>query len=58
MASIEAMVRVVVEYRILFIPFGTYKRIGEVAILTIWGMPVYKRVGKVSSIFGIVRHAP
>ncbi|MCV0420135.1 MAG: hypothetical protein K5804_17980 [Microbacterium sp.] len=45
------------KYRIVFIPFATYKRVGEVSILTVLGMPVYRRVGDIRSLFGIGYHA-
>lgn len=57
MAKLEAIVTVHKCYALFLFPVATYRSAGEAAILTIFGMPVYKRIGKVSSILGWVRHA-
>ena len=57
MAKIEAIVSVHKCYALILFPIATYRSVGEVAILTILGIPVYKQVGGVSSICGWVRHA-
>lgn len=37
-----------VRYCLVFFPIATYKRVGEtIALLTVFGLPVYKRVGNV-----------
>lgn len=57
MAKIEPMVIVQTEYRFVFIPFATYKRVDDIRLLTVFGLPIYKRVGDARSIFGVVFHA-
>lgn len=57
MAIIEAVVTFKHTYVLVFIPFATYKRVGEVALLTVFGLPVYKRAGDARSLFGIAYHA-
>lgn len=57
MAKLEAIVSVHIDYALVIFPVATYRRVGDVAILTVLGLPVYKRVGDVSSILGWVRHA-
>lgn len=57
MAIIDAVVTFKKHYVLVFIPFATYKQVGEVALLTVFGLPVYKRAGHVRSLFGIVYHA-
>lgn len=52
MAKIEPIVKIVEDYRIIFIPVASYRRIGEAEILKVFGIPVWKRVGVVSSLFG------
>jgi len=41
-----------VKYKILFIPFATFTRVGEIELLTILGIHVYERVGDVCGVFG------
>lgn len=53
----EITVGLHVEYRIVFFPFATFKRIGDVAILTVLGIPVYKRAGGARGLFGVVWRA-
>ena len=57
MAKIDPMVIVQTEYRFVFIPFATYKRVGDIRLLTVFGIPLYKRVGDARSLFGVVYHA-
>lgn len=45
------------QYVFVIIPFATYKRVGDIGILTVFSMPVFKHVGSAWSLFGIVRHA-
>lgn len=45
------------QYQIIFFPFATYKRIGDVELLTVLGIHVYKRVGETTSLLGFVRKA-
>ena len=43
----------VIHYYLVFLPFATYKRVGEAVVLTVFGMVVYRRVGTVRNICGI-----
>ena len=52
MAKIDSLV-VNTEYRLIFFPFATYKRVGEVALLIVFGVPVYRRVGDTRQLLGI-----
>jgi hypothetical protein len=40
---------------IFFIPFGKYTRVGEIAKLTIFGLPVYQRVGDAKQVLWWVK---
>lgn len=42
-------------YCIFLFPVATFKRIGEACVLTVFGMPVYKRIGDVSWLLGFTR---
>lgn len=35
----------VTQYRLVFFPVATYRRCGDMAILTVLGIPMYKRCG-------------
>ena len=41
-------------YFFVFFPIATYTRVGDVSLLTIFGIPVYKKVGDLKAIFNIV----
>ena len=59
MAKLESItVATQTKYVFVIFPFATYRRIGEVGILTVLGFPVYKRVGSACSIFGVIFNAP
>lgn len=53
----EITVGLHVEYRIVFFPFATFKRVGPMALLTVLGIPVYKQTGDARSLFGMIWHA-
>lgn len=57
MAIIDAVVTFKKHYVLVFVPFATYKQVGEVALLTVFGLPVFKRVGDSRSLLGIVYRA-
>jgi len=59
MAKAEIKVECKQYWALVFFPVATYKRVGDVELLTVFGVPVYKRAGSVRSLFGIVwgRHA-
>lgn len=58
MAKLESFtVRTQTKYVFVLIPFATYTRVGEIALLAVFGVPVYKRVGKAWSLFGTICHA-
>lgn len=58
MAKLESItVMTQTQYVFVVIPFATYKRVGEIGVLTVFGIPVYKHVGQVRSLFGIAYHA-
>lgn len=58
MAKLEdQVIGVHIRYTLLLLPLAKYVRVGNASMLTVFGMPVYKRIGKVSSILGWVRHA-
>ena len=40
------------KYVFVIFPFATYKRVGEIGLLTVFGIPIYKRVDAVRSLFG------
>jgi len=46
-----------VEYRIVFFPFATYVRLGDLAVLKVLGIPVYERLGDLQSFCGVIRNA-
>ncbi len=53
MAKLETAIEVrCTKYYVVFFPIATYKRIGNVSILTVFGVPVYKRVDRVRSLCG------
>jgi len=49
----EITVAIHVEYRIVFFPIATFIRLGEKERLSVFGVPVYRKVGSVKSILGI-----
>lgn len=58
MAKLDSFtVKTQTKYVFVLIPFATYTRVGEIALLTVFGVPVYKRVDSAWSLFGIIRHA-
>lgn len=58
MAKLENLtVMTRIQYVFVIIPFATYKQVGDIGILTVFGAPVFKRVGSAWSLLGIVRHA-
>lgn len=58
MAKIENItVMTQTQYVFVVIPFATYKRVGEIGVLTVFGIPVYKHVGRAWSLFGVICHA-
>lgn len=59
MAKLESItVMTKTQYVFVIFPFATYRRVGEIAVLTVFGVHIYKRVDRAWSLFGIVRHAP
>lgn len=44
-----------VEYRIVFFPIATWRATRDLAVLTVFGIPVYRRVGDLVNIFGFNR---
>lgn len=58
MAKLESVtVAIKTRYVFVVIPFATYKRVGEIGILTVFGIPVYKHVGDVRSLLGVTYRA-
>ena len=55
MAKIEN-ITVMTQTRYVFVifPFATYKQVGEIGLLTVFGVPIYKRVDHMRSLFGVV----
>lgn len=48
MASFNTEIKISVsEYRIVFFPFATFVKYGEVEIFRIFGIPVYRKVGDI-----------
>lgn len=45
MAELNIDVSIKKYYCILFFPIGRYTRVGDIARVTIFGLPVYQRVG-------------
>lgn len=41
-----------VQYCLVIFPVATFKRCGDVSLLTVLGFPVYKQVDRVKSLFG------
>lgn len=56
MAKIESLV-ISTEYRIVFIPFAAYKLVGDIHLLTVFGLTGYKRVGDACSLMGVTYQA-
>lgn len=57
MAKIEDVtIGMHVEYRIVFFPIATWREAGGISILTVLGIPVYRRVGDLVKIFGITMY--
>lgn len=54
MARMPEMKVEVTRFCIVLFPVATYLRCGELEILTVFAVPVYKRAGSVKSLFGIV----
>ena len=44
-----------IEYRVVFFPFATYRRCGDVVLLTVLGVPLYRRVAALERILGFGR---
>ena len=42
---------------IVFIPFATYRRAGDIVKVTVLGVPVYRRIGDLVNCCGIQYHA-
>lgn len=58
MAKLEdAVIGVHIRYTLLLLPLAKFVRAGNASMLTIFGMPVYKRCGDAYSILGWARHA-
>lgn len=57
MASILKLtveVKTVTRYCFIFFPIATFAKIGEVELLTVFGLPIYKKVGEVRALFGFI----
>lgn len=54
----DPKIMVITKYRILFLPFATYTKVGNVEQLTVFGLQVYGRLGNSSQYFGflVVNH--
>lgn len=56
MAKLEdAVIGVHIRYTLLLLPLAKYVRVGNASVLTVFGLPVYKRCGDTCSILGWVR---
>lgn len=40
------------KFCIIFFPIATYTVSGDISLLTVFGLPVYRRVGDIKSILG------
>ncbi len=45
------------EYKIVFIPFATFRKVGKLSLLTILGIRVFQSVGEVSNLLGFTWRA-
>lgn len=43
----------VVEYKIVFFPVATYRKIGDAEVLTVLGMKIWQKVGDARRLFWI-----
>ena len=58
MAKLEdQVIGVHIRYTLLLLPLAKYVRVGKASMLSVFGIPVYKRCGDAFSILGWVRHA-
>lgn len=58
MAKLEdQVIGVHIRYTLLLLPLGKYVRVGNASMLTVFGMPVYKRCGDASWLIGICYQA-
>ncbi len=54
MAKLEKItIAVQTKYVFVLFPFATYTKVGDTAILTVLGIPVYRRVGGAKNILGV-----
>lgn len=50
----EITIKTRTRYMLVFFPVATFLECGPAAVLTVLGIPVYKRMGKARSLFGVV----
>jgi len=50
-SSIEVALEV--KYKIVFFPFATFTRVGEIELLTVLGVRVWQKAGDVCALFGV-----
>ena len=55
MATIDATVKVEVIKLYIFFPIAIWRASGDLAVLTVFGIPVYRRIGDLVNILGFNR---
>ena len=53
MAKLESVMAVQSKLYILFFPFASYTRVGDIRLVKVIGVPVYKQVGGVKWLTGV-----
>lgn len=52
MAKFEPIIKVNTTYKVVFFPIASSVNLGEIYILNILGVTVYRRLGDIKSLFG------
>jgi len=50
----SAGVAVYTKYRVIYFPFAERIHVGDIVLVKVFGIPMYKRVGKAKSLFRFV----